>query len=74
MRGRLTANGTVPRGFLHRLPDAEQRLNAINVILQVRLNPIASLLAAAPTECLCVEVTGADIPQMRVMGSDQLSN
>jgi len=64
---RLVENGRVPRGYLDQFVGPRRRLEAIRVILQVRFQLIAAILAANPTEWAAVEVSKADVPSIRVM-------
>lgn len=66
-RGRLCAH--VPAGHLDVVDPVEQRLRAIHVLLQVRLNVIAALLAASPTKYVRVELISEDLPRVRAMSA-----
>ena len=52
----------------------DERLFAARILLQNRLNVIAGILAAGIIDCVKVRVSSADIPIIRVMGADPLSN
>lgn len=72
--GRFTDDGTVPPGFLDRFPAPDRRIQAIGVILQARLPVIAALFAAAPTDCVRVDVSGVDLSSILTMGAKSLTD
>lgn len=74
IEGRLIESGRVPRGYLDQFIGPRRRLEAIRVILQVRYQVIAAILAANPVEWVAVEVTKADLPSIRVMHARQLAD
>jgi len=56
------------------LPLEQARRVALHVLLQVRQGVILPMLASGIRECLHVRLTAIDIPRMRVMGSDPVTN
>ena len=56
------------------LPEEQTRFFAARTLLKNRRNVIAGILAAGITGCVRVRVTATDIPIIRVMGADPLSN
>jgi hypothetical protein len=73
IEGRLIEAGRVPRGYLDQFVGPRRRLEAIRVILQVRYQVIAAILAANPLEWVAVEVAKADLPAIRVMHARPLA-
>ena len=73
IEGRLAQTGQIPAGYLDQFIGPRQRLEAIRVILQVRFQVIAAILAANPTEWVAVEVSKEDLPFIRVMHARPLA-
>lgn len=73
IEGRLVAGRRVPRGYLDQFTGPRRRLEAIRVLLQVRLPVVAAILAAHPTEWVAVEVTSTDLASIRVMHARSLA-
>ena len=74
IEGRLIQSGQVPRGYLEQFVGPRRRLEAIRVILQVRFQLIAAILAANPIEWAAVEVSKADLPAIRAMHARPLAD
>ncbi len=74
IEGRLLQSGQVPRGYLDQFVGPRQRLEAIRVILQVRYQIIAAILAANPTEWAAVKISAADLPSIRAMHARPLAD
>ena len=74
VEGRLIERKRVPRGYLDQFIGPRRRLEAIRVLLQVRLPVVAAILAANPTEWVAVEVSKDDLPLIRVMHARTLTD
>lgn len=72
IEGRLVHGRRVPHGYLDQFVGPRRRLEGIRVVLQARLQVVAAILAANPTDWVAVEVSKADLPSIRVMHARSL--
>jgi hypothetical protein len=74
IEGRLMHGRRVPDGYLDQFVGPRRRLEAIRVVVQARLQVVAAILAANPTDWIAVEVSKTDLPYIRVMHARTLAD